>query len=314
MGKIKIIACISLFFLFMSLCIGVVLGDENLKRFLFETTHDYDVDSKYGEIEQMKQQVLIKLSGMPPYEVTPETKVWVETVWQTIDDFNEVHTLVSSNEPQSHLDAISNAQSVKEHIESLESYDVDAVIFMLPETALERFFLEDAEFLERAATQENQTKKMILYLGASSNAFHEGGDISNNARLDYEVKELSMKYNEDMKLAEQLTGDAKSYLLESKHGSGFLSEVVGFLKIKNAGKLAAQAEGIYRKHNDDKLNETLLLAGGIEARRSELASSVGKGVGIYVALIFGLLAYILHSVMPWRRDSREAALGGELIP
>lgn len=311
MNKMKGIIYISVLFLLMSLCLGVAYGD---KRSLVETTHDYEVTSKYGEIEQMRQQVLIKLSGMPPGEVTSETERWVHAVWQIIDDFNELQNLMSSSEPQSHLDALSKAHSVKEHIEALKGYNVGAIISMLPETALERFLLKEAEFLEGAATQEKQTKERIMYLSNSSNAFHEGGDISNNARLDYEVRELSMRYNEDIKLADQLTSDAKSYFSESGHISGFLSEIDAFLKIKNAGKLTAQAAEIYAKHNDDKLNETLLLAGDIEARRSELVLSVGKRVGIYVALLFALLAYILRSVMNWRKDLREAALGGELIP
>ena len=310
MNKIKVIVYISVFFLLIPLCLGVVYGD---KRSLVETTHDYEVTSKYGEMEQMRQQVLIKLSGMPPGEVTSETERWVHAVWQIIDDFNELQNLMSSSEPQSHLDALSKAQSAKEHIEALKSYDVDAVISMLPETALDRFLLEEAAFLEGAATQEKQTKKRIMYLSSSSNAFHEGGDISNNARLDYEVRERSMIYNEDMRLAEQLLNDAHRYLSESKHVSVFLSEVEAFLKIKNAGKLTARASEIYSKHNDDKLNETLLLAGDIETRSSELVLSVGKSVGIYVALLFALLAYVLRSVMNWRKDLREAALGGELI-
>jgi len=311
MNKIRVVTYISIFFLLMLLCVSVAYGD---KRFLVETTHDYEVTSKYGEIEQMRQQVLIKLSGMSPGEVTSETERWVKAVWQIIDDFNELQNLTSSNEPQSHLDALSKAQSAKEHIEALKSYNVGAAISMLPDIALERFFLEEASFLEGAATHENQTKKRIMYLSNSSNAFHEGGDISNNARLDYEVRELSMIYNEDMKLADRLTSDAKSYFSESGHTSGFLSEIDAFLKLKNAEKLAVQSVEIYEKHNDDKLNEALRLVDDIKERSSKLSLSLGKSVGIYVALIFALLAYVLHSVMNWRRDLRESALGGELIP
>lgn len=314
MDGIKIIACMALFFLFVLLCTGVVQGDENLKRHLVETTHDYEVISKYSEIEQMRQQVLIKLSGMPSSEVTPETEVWVEDVWRVIDDFNELQNRMSSNESQSHLDALSKAQSVREHIDTLKSHGVDTVIFMLPETALERFLLEEAVFLESAATQEKQTTKRIRYLSASSEAFHDGGDISSNARLDYEVKELSMEYNEDMKSADQSFNDAQRYLSECTYVSGFISEIDAFLKLKNAEKLAVQSVEIYEKHNDDKLNEALPLVDDIKERSSKLSLSLGKGVGIYVALIFALLGYVLRSVTNWRKDLREAALGGELIP
>jgi hypothetical protein len=295
----------------MQLCLGVAHAD---KRSLVETTHDYEVTSKYGEIEQMRQQVLIKLSGMPSRGVTSVTERWVYTVWQIIDDFNELQNLIGSSEPQSHLDALSKAQGMKEHIEDLKSYDVSTVISMLPETALERFLLEEATFLEGVSTQEKQTTKKIIYLNSSSKAFHDGGDISNNARLDYEARELSMKYKEDMKIAEQLCNDAHSYHLETKHVSGFLSEVDAFLKIKKAEKLIAQALEIYSKYNDAKLNEALLLDDDIKIQSSKLVSSVGKVVGVYVALIFALLAYVLHTVLNWSRDLREEALGGELIP
>ena len=184
--------------------------------------------TKYGEIEQMRQQVLITLSGMPSSDVTSKIECWVHAVWQIIGDFNELQTLMSSNDPQCHLNALSKAQYVKEHIEALKSSDVSTATFLLPETALERYLLEEAEFLEGIATQENQTTKRIIYLSNSSHAFHEGVDISNNVRLDYEVRELSMRYIEDMKLAEQLFNDARRDFLECKYISGFLSEVEAF--------------------------------------------------------------------------------------
>ena len=311
MNKIKVLVHVTLFLLFVQLCLGVAYAD---KRSLVEKTNDYEVTTKYGEIEQMKQQVLITLSGMPPRDVTSKIECWVHAVWQIIDDFNELQTLMSSNDPQCHLDALSKAHSVKEHIEALKSSDVGTATCLLPETALERFLLEEATFLEGLATQENQTTKKIMYLSNSSNAFHEGGDISNKVRVDYEARELSMRFNDDMRLAERLFSDAYRDLLECNYVSGFLSEVVAFVRIKNAEKRIAQAVEIYSKHNDDKLNETISLASDIKIRSSELALSVGTSVGIYVTLIFALLAYTLLSVLNWRKDLWEAALGGELIP
>lgn len=299
--------------LFLLCSLSSVLGDENLKRELVETTYNKEVISKYEEIEQMKVLTLSVLGTMQPAEVTSETESWVHLVWQTIDSFNEIQNFSISKTPEDHIKALSEAYSLRQTIEELEDKAPESAIVLLPGIALGRALTEEAEYLDKY--KESQTKKRIEYLKESAKAFHESGDISNFARLDYEVKELSARYEADMRIANEMFSNAECLFSEGMQikTSKPLLPLDQFLKFKQSKKLASRALVIYEKHNDEKTKEAVpLLEKSIEQFAKVVKEMILKLI-LYTLILFVIGAYVLRSVSKWRDDLTDSRLGNVLV-
>ena len=340
--------CVFMIMILFLLCsLSSVLGDENLKRELVETTYNKEVISKYEEIEQMKVLTLSVLGTMQPAEVTSETESWVHLVWQTIDSFNEIQNFSISKTPEDHIKALSEAYSLKQTLTILEDKAPSSAIALLPKIAIDRALTEEAGYLEDAATHESQTKKRIEYLKESAKAFHESGDISNFARLDYEVKELSARYEADMRVANEMLSNAKclfsegmqtqtstldSFLKLKRIANEMLSNAKclfsegmqtlhstlllpldPFLKLKESKELVSSALVIYEKHNDEKLKEAYPLKNSIEPEFADVVKEMIWKLILYTVILFVIGAYVLGSVSKWRDDLTDSRLGNVLI-
>lgn len=301
--------------LFLLYSFSPVLGDENRKRYLYETTYHYKIVSKYDEIEQMKVITYSILGAMQPAEVTSETESWVRLVWQTIDSFNEIQNLSNSQNPEDHINALSEAYSLRQTIEVLEDKVPESAIALLLGIALGRALTEQAEYLEDAATHESQTKKRIEYLKESAKAFHESGDISNFARLDYETKELSARYEADMRIANEMFSNAKRLFSEGTQTqtSTPLLPLDPFLKLKESKKLANHAIVIYEKHSDDKTKESYPLKNSVETEFTGVVVEMLWKLMLYALILFVIGTYVLRSLSKWRDDLFNSRLGNVLV-
>ena len=307
--------CVSIIILlFLLYSFSPVLGDENRKRYLFETTYNKEVVTRYDQIEQIKVLTYSKLGAMQPAEVIFETESWVRLVWKTIDCFNGVQNLSNSKNPEDHIRALSEVYSVRQTIEELEDKAPSSAIVLLSNIALDRVLSEEAEYLEDAANHESQTKKRIEYLTQSAKAFQESGDISNFARLDYEVKELSARYNEDMQIANDLLSNAKRM-----SSAGMIAKTSTFLPLdpflnyKESKGLANQALDIYEKHSDEKTKEAYSLKNLVEAEFADVVVEMIWKLMLYSLILFVIGTYVLRSVSMWRDDLTNSRLANVLI-
>ena len=295
-----------------------VLADAPLKKILFETTHDKSVASDYEEIKQLKDTTLITLEVMSPSEVTATTKDWVEIVWAIIDAFNALQKLSASSDLSDHISAVSNMQKIKSDIVKLKGYAQanENGIPILPEIALSRFFNDQGEFFENAATEENSTKSSIACLEQSKIAYHEAGKISDSSRLDYEAKILSMRYNRDMEVAGSEKSSADVYLTKAevcKNSSDFLTVIGCFMDAKRASEHIDNAFKIYNRHGDEEMEHAFYIKQRIDAVNAESGQKIGAYFAT-LAVIFVLVAvYMLRSVGRWIETVRDTKLGDELI-
>jgi len=301
--------------LFLLYSFSPVLGDENRKRYLYENTYHYKIVSKYDEIEQMKVLTYSILGAMQPAEVTSETESWVRLVWQTLDSFNKIQNLSNSQSPGDHINALSEAYSLRQTIEELEDKVPESAIVLLPGIALGRALTEQAEYLEDAATYEKQTKKRIEYLRESAKAFHESGDISNFARLDYEVKELSARYEADMRIANDMFSTAERLFSggTQTQTSIPLLPLDPFLKLKESKKLVNRAIVIYEKHSDDKTKEAYPLKNSVETEFTDVLVEMLWKLMLYALILFVIGTYVLRSLSKWRDDLFNSRLGNVLV-
>ena len=314
-AKVSAGVCVFIILLYLLCSPSSVLGDENLKRYLVETTYDKEVISAFEEIEQMKVLTLSVLGTMQPAEVTSETESWVRLVWQTIDSFNEIQNFSVRKSPEDHIKALSEAYSLRQTIEELEDKAPESAIVLLLRIALGKVLTEEAEYLEDAATHERQTKKRIEYLRESAKAFHESGDISNFARLDYEVKELSARYEADMRIANEKFSNAERLFSEGmqiKTSKPFLP-LEPFLKLKESKKLVSHALVIYENHNDEKTKEAYSLLKKAEMAFSDVVVEMIWKLLLYTMILFVIGAYALRSVSKWQGDLTDTRLGNVLI-
>jgi hypothetical protein len=214
----------------------------------------------------------------------------------------------------------------------------------LPRIALGRALTEEAEYLDKY--NESQTKKRIEYLKESAKAFHESGDISNFARLDYETKELSARYEADMGVANEMLSTAKCLfsegmqtqtstldsLLKLKRIAGemlsnakrlfsegmhtmstLLLPLDSFLKLKESKQLVNHALEIYEKHSDEKLKEAYPLKNSIEPEFADVVKEMIWKLILYTVILFVIGTYVLRSVLKWRDDLTDSRLGNVLI-
>lgn len=315
-AKVSVGVCVFIIILLCLLCSpSSVLGDENLKRRLVETTHNKEVMSEYEEIGQMKVLTRSMLGAMQPAEVTSATESWVRLAWQTIDSFNEIQNLSTSKTPEDHIKALSEAYSLKQTLTILEDKAPSSAIALLPKIALDIALTEEAEYLEDAATHERQTKKRIEYLRESAKAFHESRDISNFARLDYETKELSARYEADMRIANEMFSNAERLFSEGIQTqiSKPLLPLDRFLKLKESKELASHALEIYEKHSDEKLKEAYPLKNSIEPEFADVVVEMIWKLMLYTMILFVIGTYALRSISKWRDDLFNSRLGNVLV-
>jgi hypothetical protein len=305
----------ALLLLFLLCLLPSVAGDESVKRRLVETTHEKEIVSTYEEIDQMKVLTISVLGAMPPADVTSETESWCRLVWQTIDSFNEIQTLSGSKTPEDHIEALYTAYSLQQTLTVLEDKAPTSAIAMLPEIALGRALTEQAEYLEDAATREKQTKKRIEYLNQSASAFHESGDISNFARLDYETKELTARYKADMRIANAMLENATRFFSEGMQipTSKPLLPLGAFLNLRASKELVNRAIVIYEKHSDEKRDEAYPLRNAVEPEFTAVVVEMIWKLLLYTMTLFLIGTYVLRAAARWRNDISDSRLGNVLV-
>ena len=301
--------------LFLLCVLSSVAGDERIKRELVETTHEKKIVSTYEEIDQMKVLTISVLGAMPPADVTSETEGWCRLVWQTIDSFNEIQNLTNKKTPEDSIEALSIASSLRQTLTVLEDKAPTSVIAMLPEIARGRALTEQAEYLEDAATREKRTKKRIEYLNQSASAFHESGDISNFARLDYETKELAARYKADMRIANAMLENATRFFSDGMQipTSNLLLPLDAFLNLRASKELVNRAIVIYEKHSDEKLEEAYPLRNAVEPKFTAVVVEMIWKLLLYTMTLFIIGTYVLRAAARWRNDITDSRLGNVLV-
>ncbi len=307
-----------LLFILLTIFVMPAIADASRKKALVEGTYNLIVTSDYEEMRQLKDTTLISLEVMSPANVTATTKEWVERVWAIIDVFNGLRALSTSNNLSDHISALYNAQTIKSEIVKLKGYSQanENGIPILAEIALSRFFNDQGEYFENAATEENSTKSKIEYLEQSKIAYHEAGRISDFSRLDYEVKMSLMRYNRDMAVAGSERSSAKEYLTKAevcKNSSDFLTAIGCFKDAKRASEHNNKALKIYSRHGDEEMEHAIIITHRIDAVNAESGQKIGVFL-VALAVIFILVAvYVIRSVSRWIETVKDTRLGDELI-
>ncbi|MGB2728583.1 MAG: hypothetical protein WBD09_08935 [Halobacteriota archaeon] len=306
--------------LFQSLSFSTpAAGSDELKRELLENIISVDkpeLFDDYGELYLAKAKVQAVLQGMEGWEVTPNTKAWVNIFLGIIDDFERMADLSKSSVPSEHVEALEIAEGINTSINTLSGYDIAERngIPMFSEIALRRFYRSEGEFFEEAARNEEETKVKIEHARNSSSAYGLGGMPTEKSRMEFESRRLNWMYKRDMERAsEYITASWSHRENADKPSSGFFDTAAAFMEIIKARDSFEKAKKIYEKHEDRELENVKGIESKINDTYKGLMQKTIKYIAFYLLILSFFTVIIWMDFKRWGEELDDTMLGTELI-
>lgn len=311
---------IFIFSIFISGC----SADELLKRQLVETVGSIDSPAfeKYEEIKVLHEQTLITVQALPVTSITSSTSNWVNMVAGTngvIRGFEELTTLTSDDNPESHKKALDRGRQITGTVKSLKSYSQAEKSFipMIAKMGLDHFFKEEGEFFEELADNESNTARRIEYLDNSYIAYSLAGDITKTSYLDLKIKETKSEYSYDMKIVERelVEGNESLHILRQSvvEKDKVIPVVEGIIASRSAKDSYSQVYALYVKHGDDGAESMNMTLSEINIATTDLENAFTKYMVLLVVLFNILIIYALYSLYTWKHEVDDTRLGDEVI-
>jgi hypothetical protein len=294
-------------------------GSAELKREILEDLISVDkpeLFDEYGELYLAKEKTQAVIQGMEGWEVTTNTKEWVDILLGIIADFERMVELSKSSASSDHLEALAIADSINSTIDTLNRYDTakENGISMLAEPALKRFYRSEGIFFENLSRNEQETRVKIEYEKNSSSSYKQDGlyTISDASRMEFESRKDEWIYTRDMERASEYINATRLHLENARNpSSGFFgSALMEIIKAKDSFE---EATSIYEKHEDRELHNVAGIEAEINAVYLTLMLETLKVVAIYL-LILSFFAFIIwRDFNKWGGDLDDTRLGEELI-
>ncbi len=294
-----------------------VAGSDELKRSLLRDIISKDkteLFNNYGELALAKAKTQTVIQGMPGYEVTAETRNWVNILIKIINDFEAMTTLSENEEPSYHIGAIRKAEAINNSIYELRRYETPERegIPMLLELALKRFYRKEGFFFQNIAANTGETRLKIEYEYTSSNAYALGGMPSDATRMEFEARRDERIYNRDMNRAKEYINASELHLHKAMNShSAFFG--AAFMQIIKARDSFEQAKELYEKHKDKELENVKVRETEIEAVYRRLMLDTLEVVALYLIALSLITGILWMKFMRWHGELDDTMLGEELI-
>ncbi len=327
-GKTASLHMVSMLVLFCILFLSIFVysgsADELQKRQLVETVGSIDSPAfeKYEEIKILHEQTLITVQALPVASITSSTNRWVDKVAGpngVIKGFDELTTLTSGNDSESHERALDRGRQIAGTVKSLKSYSQaeENFIPMVAKMGLDHFFQEEGDFFEELADNEMNTARRIEYLDNSYIAYSLAGDITKTSYLDLKIKETKSEYSYDMKIVERELQKGNESLYALRRGAEEKDQVIpvveGIIASRSAKDSYSQIYALYVKHGDDGAESVNMTLSEINITTTDLENAFTKYMVLLVVLFNILIIYALYSLYTWKHEVDDTRLGDEVI-
>jgi hypothetical protein len=294
-------------------------GSDELKREILEDLISVDKPNlfdEYGELYLAKEKTQTVIQGMEGWEVTTNTKQWVDLLLEIIADFERMVDLSKSSLPSDHVEAIEIADGINSTIDMLNQFDTakENGIPMLAELALERFYRGEGEFFENLARNEGETRVKIEYEKNSSISYKKGGiyTISDASRMEFESRKDEWIYTRDLERASEYINASRLHLDNARNpSSGFFGSAL--MEIIKARDSFEEAKRIYEKHKDRELQNVAGIEAEIKTVYRQLMLETLKVVAIYLLILSFFTLIIWRDFNRWGEELDDTRLGEELI-
>ncbi|RZN41625.1 MAG: hypothetical protein EFT35_02125 [Methanophagales archaeon ANME-1-THS] len=296
-----------------------IRGSAELKREILEDLISVDkpeLFDEYGELYLAKEKSQAVIQGMEGWQVTTNTKEWVDLLLELIADFEEMVELSKSSAPSDHLEALAIAESINSTLIKISHYETakENEIPMLAEPALKRFYRSEGIFFENLSRNEQETRVKIEYEKISSSSYKEGGlyTIRDASRMEFEARKDEWIYTRDMDRASEYLNATRLHLEHARNpASGFFgSALMEIIKAKDSFEAATS---IYAKHKDRELQNVAGIQADIRAVYLKLMLETLKVIGIYLLILSFFTFIIWRDFNRWSGDLDDTRLGEELI-
>ncbi|MBN1456112.1 MAG: hypothetical protein JW945_07680 [Methanomicrobia archaeon] len=297
-------------------------GSDALKRELLAELLATDTEEKagvfgvYEELYLAKTQIQAVLQSMEGDDVTFITKEWVDLFLGIISDFEELADLSNNVEPSDHKTAREFAERINSSISMLDRYETakENGIPVLAALALERFYRGEGEFFEALSKIEEETRVKIEYEQLSSSSYRKGGvyTLSDASRMEFESRRDEWIYERDMERAAEYVAAARSHLISAQSpSSGFFG--AAFIEILKAKDSFEHAQTLYKKHQDNELENLGGIESEIKTVYQQLMLEILKGVALYLLILSFFVVFLWRNFERWNRDMHDTRLGEALI-
>jgi len=293
-------------------------GSDELKRELLKviSVDKPELFDDYDELYLAKAKAQAVIQGMEGWEVTLNTKEWVNILLGIIDDFEAIADLSKSSFPSDHVEAVETAGRINTSINTLRRYDIakEDGIPMLVELALKRFYKGEGEFFKDAARNEEETRVKIEYARNSSIAYGLGGMPTEKSRMEFESRRLDWMYKRDMERASGYISEANAHLVNAENpSSGFFGDAAAFMEIKKAKDSFDEAKDLYEEHKDKELENVRGIENEIKSVYRRLMLDTLVVVAFYLLILSFFTFIIWKDFKRWGEELDDTRLGEELI-